>query len=97
MIFRAEDQSQLQLVERQDIDDEDDLFEVIDKLIAQGINAGDVKKLQDAGIYTCNGLMMHTKKEQALIRICWPVVTIDMDVCQGRTGRSGYRFKNPTK
>ncbi|CAN1808183.1 Meiotic recombination protein DMC1 homolog [Linum perenne] len=31
-------------------------------LISQGINAGDVKKLQDAGIYTCNGLMMHTKK-----------------------------------
>lgn len=31
-------------------------------MIAQGINAGDVKKLQDAGIYTCNGLMMHTKK-----------------------------------
>ena len=31
-------------------------------VIAQGINAGDVKKLQDAGIYTCNGLMMHTKK-----------------------------------
>ena len=29
---------------------------------AHGINAGDVKKLQDAGIYTCNGLMMHTKK-----------------------------------
>ncbi|PRQ36399.1 putative meiotic recombinase Dmc1, P-loop containing nucleoside triphosphate hydrolase [Rosa chinensis] len=62
MVFRAEDQSQLQLVKRQDIDDEDDLFEVIDKLIAQGINAGDVKKLQEAGIYTCNGLMMHTKK-----------------------------------
>lgn len=31
-------------------------------VISQGINAGDVKKLQDAGIYTCNGLMMHTKK-----------------------------------
>uniref|UniRef100_A0A0D9XWU7 RecA family profile 1 domain-containing protein n=1 Tax=Leersia perrieri TaxID=77586 RepID=A0A0D9XWU7_9ORYZ len=31
-------------------------------LISQGINSGDVKKLQDAGIYTCNGLMMHTKK-----------------------------------
>ncbi|CAH2052995.1 unnamed protein product [Thlaspi arvense] len=31
-------------------------------VIAQGINAGDVKKLQDAGIHTCNGLMMHTKK-----------------------------------
>ncbi|XP_061994418.1 uncharacterized protein LOC133712330 isoform X1 [Rosa rugosa] len=60
--MKAEDQSQLQLVKRQDIDDEDDLFQVIDKLIAQGINAGDVKKLQDAGIYTCNGLMMHTKK-----------------------------------
>ncbi|XP_019173889.1 PREDICTED: meiotic recombination protein DMC1 homolog [Ipomoea nil] len=29
---------------------------------SHGINAGDVKKLQDAGIYTCNGLMMHTKK-----------------------------------
>ncbi|XP_061991605.1 meiotic recombination protein DMC1 homolog [Rosa rugosa] len=60
--MKAEDQSQMQLIEREDIDDEDDLFEVIDKLIAQGINAGDVKKLQDAGIYTCNGLMMHTKK-----------------------------------
>ncbi|KAI8029836.1 hypothetical protein LOK49_LG01G01708 [Camellia lanceoleosa] len=33
-----------------------------DKLIAHGINVGDVKKLQDVGIYTCNGLMMHTKK-----------------------------------
>lgn len=31
-------------------------------VVAQGINAGDVKKLQDAGIHTCNGLMMHTKK-----------------------------------
>lgn len=31
-------------------------------VISLGINAGDVKKLQDAGIYTCNGLMMHTKK-----------------------------------
>ncbi|XP_021691994.1 meiotic recombination protein DMC1 homolog isoform X2 [Hevea brasiliensis] len=60
--LKAEDQNQLQLVEREDIDDEEDLFEAIDKLIAQGINAGDIKKLQDAGIYTCNGLMMHTKK-----------------------------------
>ncbi|CAH8357244.1 unnamed protein product [Eruca vesicaria subsp. sativa] len=32
------------------------------KMIAQGINARDVKKLQDAGIHTYNGLMMHTKK-----------------------------------
>ncbi|CAL5357376.1 unnamed protein product [Camellia sinensis] len=31
-------------------------------MIAHGINAADVKKLQDVGIYTCNGLMMHTKK-----------------------------------
>ncbi|KAI8026450.1 hypothetical protein LOK49_LG02G02898 [Camellia lanceoleosa] len=31
-------------------------------VIAHGINAADVKKLQDVGIYTCNGLMMHTKK-----------------------------------
>ncbi|CAN1279854.1 Meiotic recombination protein DMC1 homolog [Linum perenne] len=60
--MKAEDVSQLQLVEREEIDDEDELFEAIDKLISQGINAGDVKKLQDAGIYTCNGLMMHTKK-----------------------------------
>ncbi|PHU13862.1 Meiotic recombination protein DMC1 -like protein, partial [Capsicum chinense] len=58
--FRPEEQ--LQLVEREEIDDEEDLFEAIDKLISHGINAGDVKKLQDAGIYTCNGLMMHTKK-----------------------------------
>ncbi|KAA0049326.1 meiotic recombination protein DMC1-like protein [Cucumis melo var. makuwa] len=61
--LKAEEQSQqLQLVEREDIEDEDDLFEAIDKLTSHGINAGDVKKLQDAGIYTCNGLMMHTKK-----------------------------------
>ncbi|KAL1084185.1 hypothetical protein V6Z11_D09G248600 [Gossypium hirsutum] len=60
--LKAEEASQLQLVEREDIDDEEDLFESIDKLISAGINAGDVKKLQDAGIYTCNGLMMHTKK-----------------------------------
>ncbi|CAL5392750.1 unnamed protein product [Camellia sinensis] len=60
--FKSEEQSQLQLVEREEIEDEEDLFEAIDKLIAHGINAGDVKKLQDAGIYTCNGLMMHTKK-----------------------------------
>ncbi len=31
-------------------------------VISQGINAGDLKKLQDAGIFTCNGLMMQTKK-----------------------------------
>ncbi|XP_076891621.1 meiotic recombination protein DMC1 homolog [Bidens hawaiensis] len=41
---------------------DEDLFEANDKLTSHGINAGDVKKLQDAGIYTCNGLMMHTKK-----------------------------------
>ncbi|PNY04123.1 meiotic recombination protein DMC1 [Trifolium pratense] len=57
-----ESSGQLQLVEREDMEDEEDLFEAIDKLISQGINAGDVKKLQDAGIFTCNGLMMHTKK-----------------------------------
>ena len=31
MILRAEDQGQLQLVEREEIEDEEDLFEVIDK------------------------------------------------------------------
>ncbi|AES96842.1 DUF4378 domain protein [Medicago truncatula] len=52
-----ESSGQMQLVEREDMEDE-----AIDKLIFQGINAGDVKKLQDAGIFICNGLMMHTKK-----------------------------------
>ncbi|CAO2832076.1 unnamed protein product [Amaranthus hypochondriacus] len=61
--LKSEDQNQqLQLIEREEVEDEEDLFEAIDKLISHGINAGDVKKLQDAGIYTCNGLMMHTKK-----------------------------------
>ncbi|KAI9123106.1 hypothetical protein K1719_005995 [Acacia pycnantha] len=60
--LKSEESSQLQLVEREDVEDDEDLFEAVDKLVAQGINAGDVKKLQDAGIYTCNGLMMHTKK-----------------------------------
>ncbi|KAK3042160.1 hypothetical protein RJ639_001280 [Escallonia herrerae] len=36
---------------------------------AHGINAGDVKKLQDAGIYSCNGLMMHTKKVKKQVLI----------------------------
>lgn len=31
MFFRAEDQSQLQLVQREEIDDEEELFEAIDK------------------------------------------------------------------
>nr|XP_025877097.1 meiotic recombination protein DMC1 homolog isoform X2 [Oryza sativa Japonica Group] len=53
---------QLQLMDAERIEEEEECFESIDKLISQGINSGDVKKLQDAGIYTCNGLMMHTKK-----------------------------------
>lgn len=36
--------------------------------MAAGINAGDVKKLQEAGIYTCNGLMMQTKKTLANVK-----------------------------
>ncbi|CAD6251279.1 unnamed protein product [Miscanthus lutarioriparius] len=58
----AEEGGQLQLMDADRVEDEEECFESIDKLISQGINAGDVKKLQDAGIYTCNGLMMHTKK-----------------------------------
>ncbi|PUZ43683.1 hypothetical protein GQ55_8G027700 [Panicum hallii var. hallii] len=58
----ADEGGQLQLMEADRVDEEEECFESIDKLISQGINAGDVKKLQDAGIYTCNGLMMHTKK-----------------------------------
>ncbi|RWR80169.1 Meiotic recombination DMC1 [Cinnamomum micranthum f. kanehirae] len=60
--LRSEESGQLLLVDRDDVEDEEDCFESIDKLISLGINSGDVKKLQDAGIYTCNGLMMHTKK-----------------------------------
>ncbi|KAJ7528024.1 hypothetical protein O6H91_16G080400 [Diphasiastrum complanatum] len=56
-----------QLVDVSEID-EDDAFEPIEKLTNQGINAGDVKKLQDAGIYTCNGLVMHTKKSLTNIK-----------------------------
>ncbi|KAI0523310.1 hypothetical protein KFK09_005705 [Dendrobium nobile] len=62
MAARFEDHGQLQLLERDETEEEEDCFEAIDKLISLGINAGDIKKLQDAGIYTCNGLMMHTKK-----------------------------------
>ncbi|CAL4911653.1 unnamed protein product [Urochloa decumbens] len=58
----ADEGGQLQLIEPDRVEEEEECFESIDKLISQGINAGDVKKLQDAGIYTCNGLMMHTKK-----------------------------------
>ncbi|KAJ8493197.1 hypothetical protein OPV22_014918 [Ensete ventricosum] len=59
--LKLEEQGQLQLLEREE-DEEDDCFESIDKLITQGINSGDIKKLQDAGIYTCNGLMMQPRR-----------------------------------
>ncbi|EHA8592357.1 putative Meiotic recombination protein DMC1 [Cocos nucifera] len=59
---KFEEHGQLQLLDREEAEEEYDCFESIDKLISQGINAGDIKKLQDAGIYTCNGLMMQTKK-----------------------------------
>ncbi|RWW30189.1 hypothetical protein GW17_00005246 [Ensete ventricosum] len=113
MAPRFEEQGQLQLLEREE-DEEEDCFESIDKrkylsarrlafiffdhkyasefrfclihgiavVIAQGINAGDIKKLQDAGIYTCNGLMMHTKK------VCSPV-RASFDLSQSLTGIKG--------
>ncbi|KAG0465753.1 hypothetical protein HPP92_019917 [Vanilla planifolia] len=68
MDVKFEEHGQLQLLDREDADEEEDCFEAIDKLIALGINAGDIKKLQDAGIYTCNGLMMQTKKSLTSIK-----------------------------
>lgn len=41
-------------------------YDILCAVTSHGINAGDVKKLQDAGIYTCNGLMMHTKKVRTI-------------------------------
>lgn len=35
MDFRSEEQSQLQLVEREEIEDEEDLFEAIDRRMSQ--------------------------------------------------------------
>ncbi|XP_060215789.1 meiotic recombination protein DMC1 homolog, partial [Lycium barbarum] len=65
--FRHEEH--LQLLEREEIENEEHLLEAInDKLISHGINVGDVKKLQDAGIYTCNGLMMHCDKKLTRIK-----------------------------
>ncbi|KAH0646554.1 hypothetical protein KY284_034438 [Solanum tuberosum] len=46
---------------------EEGWFESSDKLISHGINVGDVKKFQEAGIYTCSGLMMHIKKREAVV------------------------------
>eukprot|EP00898_Chlorokybus_atmophyticus_P000221 jgi/Chlat1/119/Chrsp1S00220 len=48
--------------------DEEESFESIDKLTSFGINAGDVKKLKEAGIYTCNGFLMRTRKVLANIK-----------------------------
>ncbi|XP_073029526.1 meiotic recombination protein DMC1 homolog isoform X2 [Primulina eburnea] len=100
LAFKTEEQSQLQLVQREEIEDEEDLFEAIDKLIAHGINAGDVKKLQDAGIYTCNGLMMHTKKnltgikglsEAKVDKICEAVEKIVLPTnMRGGNGKVAY-------
>lgn len=51
-------------------------------VISQGVNAGDVKKLQDAGIYTCNGLMMHTKKVLKKFRevLSWSIMCSNMSL-----------------
>jgi uncharacterized membrane protein len=39
-LLRAEDHTQLQLVEREDIDDEEDLFEAIDKCMTCNLRLG---------------------------------------------------------
>lgn len=47
------------------IEDEEDIVmeeESINKLISQDIGADDVKKLLDAGIFTCNSLLLQAKK-----------------------------------
>eukprot|EP01023_Acetabularia_acetabulum_P063660 TRINITY_DN802_c0_g1_i4.p3 TRINITY_DN802_c0_g1~~TRINITY_DN802_c0_g1_i4.p3 ORF type:complete len:371 (-),score=70.67 TRINITY_DN802_c0_g1_i4:915-2027(-) len=43
-------------------------FESIDKLDQLGINRGDIKKAKDAGFYTCQSLVMNTKKTLCAIR-----------------------------
>ncbi|KAM0838847.1 hypothetical protein ACQ4PT_060702 [Festuca glaucescens] len=78
---------QLQLMEADRVEEEEECFESIDKLISQGINAGDVKKLQDAGIYTCNGLMMHTKK--LFHQHMADIVSIYVFISQSLTGIKG--------
>eukprot|EP00897_Mesotaenium_endlicherianum_P005170 jgi/Mesen1/4681/ME000241S03720 len=47
-------------------EEEEESFEAVEKLSAHGINAGDIKKLQDAGIFTCNGILMQTKKASGI-------------------------------
>lgn len=37
-------------------------FDEIEKLQHQGINAGDIKKLKDAGVHTIQGLQMIPKR-----------------------------------
>ncbi|PNX77053.1 meiotic recombination protein DMC1, partial [Trifolium pratense] len=49
-----ESSGQLQLVEREDMED---VSIDVEKLILQGIGASDVNKLRNAGIFTCNVLM----------------------------------------
>ncbi|CAH2052963.1 unnamed protein product [Thlaspi arvense] len=45
------------------MDEDGEFTAAIQNLTAQGIiNGGDVRKLQLAGINSCNGLMMHTKE-----------------------------------
>ncbi|RWV94880.1 hypothetical protein GW17_00042541 [Ensete ventricosum] len=70
-------------------------------VIAQGINSGDIKKLQDPGIYTCNGLMMHTKKVCSPGRTRYPkdpfetsskpitISFVSFDLSQSLTGIKG--------
>ncbi|BBN19794.1 hypothetical protein Mp_8g13710 [Marchantia polymorpha subsp. ruderalis] len=68
---RSATQTMAEVVEEQpqaDVEEEEDSFESIEKLTALGVNAGDIKKLQDAGIYTCNGLIMHTRKSLTSIK-----------------------------
>ncbi|XP_039690542.1 uncharacterized protein [Medicago truncatula] len=54
-----ETNNHMQLIEEEDMIMEE---ESIDKLISQDIDADDVKKLLDAGIFTCNSLLLQAKK-----------------------------------
>lgn len=51
-------------------------FDEIEKLQHQGINAGDIKKLKDAGVHTIQGLQMIPRRVCGLGANCSTVKSI---------------------
>lgn len=58
-----------EMTDQADEIDEVASFEEIDKLITVGVNAGDIKKMKDAGYFTVESILMQTRKVRIILSL----------------------------